>query len=260
MFRRKTECVFFTDQSTPNDTLFILRGGVGENVSINFGDSSIDSTITFSGTAIDDTIFHNYGGSSIYNIKLAGAIKNITRFIFYKRSYGGSNQIRKLKSLTYLEHIVQDGQPRIDGNLSDFSSLPLTYLVLSSNIDSVVGDLSSLSNMNLDKLVLSTNVIKYDVTGDISDLSGSNFSSGVYLTANNLTYTTFNIPDTWMTMYFGICGLSTSEVDQIIIDVESNGTSSGFLDLDQNAYRSAASTTAYNALVSRSWSVFVGGP
>ena len=154
------------------------------------------------------------------------------------------------------------------GDLSDLP--PLTYLTSFSNAG-VTGDIDALSN-----LTYYANFYNTNVTGDISNLSNLTYFARFYNTnvtgdisnLSNLTYyANFgNAPVTGVlnphpslrSLYLYGTNLSTNDVDQTAINLDTNTSrADGTLNIS-GLNRTSASTDALNSLLAKGWSVTDG--
>ena len=132
------------------------------------------------------------------------------------------------------------------GDLSDLP--PLTYYANFGSTN-IAGDISNLSNLTFYASFYSTNV-----TGDISNLSnltyfahfGNTFVTGILNPYPSLHY-----------LYLNNTNLSTNDTDQTVINLDTNTTATGTLNIS-GLNRTSASTDAINSLLAKGWSVTDG--
>jgi hypothetical protein len=170
------------------------------------------------------------------------------------------------------------GFSSVTGTITSLSALTaLTYLDITDT--AIVGNVSALAPLTaLQKLYFDTTSISGDigefdvmtgmielnakdtlVSGAFDDLITLTVATLMNFEATDITYTTATLP-TWSNLDLNLtsAGLSSSEVDQILIDFNTAGGINGTLRLaGTNQPRSSASDVAYTALLGNGWTIFV---
>jgi len=196
---------------------------------------------------------------NITNTNISGNISVFSTMTSVFFLYAANTQIYgDLSSLSALTALVTLDVPftNITGNLSVVSSLTLIKNLYLNNNLNIEGSLSYVAT----KTSLERADLSY--TSCAGDLSLFSFSTGLlflHLEGLALSYTAGLLP-AWSNADINIasCGLSSAEIDDFLIDLNTAGGSNGVLNLaGTNASRTSASNTAKSGLLSRGWVITV---
>jgi hypothetical protein len=143
---------------------------------------------------------------------------------------------------------------------------PVSSLIIRSDISGYISDLSSI----FQKIPSLSTLYIWRVVGAFFDISKANLDGAIGLTRFDLQnaglgffYETGAFLNKPFLKTLNISGqqMSQAELDQIIIDLEANGTSAGYLSYTTGTFNpTSASYTAYLALISRGWTVIGTAP
>lgn len=253
---------------------------LGEKI---YGDVSYVSSLlrledfVISETHLSDTIeFADI--SNIYWIHLIGAdyaafdldsIQYLTRIIehndpqFYfniyqSASYGDIVNYQYFDSTGFDGGVAQirlDDMSLIYGNIGVFSKFTGLKIFKCDGSENLTGDLDTLINnlwSSLNQIDLNTQ-INFDLGNLATCDSIKRFDAQIN---KNGIYTS---PGAWgwNNIHIGIydCDFVTADIDQLLIDLDADGATNGYLDIQKNGARSATSNTAYNNLISKNWTI-----
>ena len=222
-----SQMVITTNQSSLVSLSIAIKGTAGKIINWQWGDGTSTVT-TLSGTGTTNTITKSYSSTGIYRITISGDIGEITSWIFDNKTWSVTlDEIGKMKKLNAFS---SSSASSISGNLSSLPSGLVTVNISGSNT----------------------------ITGNLSSLPSG--LSTVTITGSN-TVADYTSPRTWANNMVQVYmrqaagyGLSTSEVDNLLIDLSAvpTWTSSKSIDLrGVNAARSSASDAAVAILVSK---------
>jgi len=266
-----SQMVITTNQSSLVSLSIAIKGTAGKIINWQWGDGTSTVT-TLSGTGTTNTITKSYSSTGIYRITISGDIGEITSWIFDNTTWSVTlDEIGKMKKLNAfssssassisgnlsslpsgLSTVVIGGSNTVTGNLSSLPSGLSTVYITGSN--TITGNLSSLPSGLSTVTITGSNT----VTGNLSSLPSG--LSTVVISGSN-TVADYTSPRTWANNMVQVYmrqaagyGLSTSEVDNLLIDLSAvpTWTSSKSIDLrGVNAARSSASDAAVAILVSK---------
>ena len=224
-------------------------------VTIFWGDGSND---VVSGSAYNtwDWIGHRYAGSGPYRITMTGDLDCVTGWktavveSWTESAEYSTNtlsfRLQDLSSLENLEelgaHVITPATSTVTGTLSDllsFESLRLFYL---ERLQSFTGDVSLLNDPAL------ANVVAFYVIG--ADLS---YTPGAMPAYSNFGWGFGHIPG------LRDCGLTSTEVSNIVIDLNAAGAATGDFNLTANGYINPAGLVARAELIEREFYVWFDG-
>jgi len=206
-----------------------------------------------------------------WNLKLFPALRYVQ---YTSSSYDSNNNpnwsnnspldLSKLTNVKNLEWLSID-TPLVTGNLSNLIGKPLSYI--SVNNTNIVGDVSDLQNNPytlspfLQELGYNPSLLIYNtagIVGDVSNLLSTNIHS-LNLSDMDLSYSQTDISDSYQNMDISLdsIGLTSNEVDQLIIDLDSMmGVGvTGWLSLMGNELRSSASDSALVSLNNKGYTI-----
>lgn len=230
--------------------------------------TNIDRAINLKSLSLSSSL-NRYSGS-ITNIQYLYELEKLSISSDYLTgNINGFGSLTKLKEITLT-------CPLVSGIISNLNGLILLEkLNLTSNL--FTGTISSISDLvNLNSLTLGSN----DISGSVTNLYSFPLLNTIFILSNTFTgelhsldqltllrnirivtnsaSVTFNSDDAWAVdsnnfiVYINISGLSTGQVDNIIIAFSKiNSFVSGSLGTPSILKRTAASDTAYNTLISR---------
>jgi len=289
------------DQSTPNQTEIQFKGTTGHDITIYWGDGNVDSfnmegigteltkthdygnegiyTVQITGALDEITYFECTESSISGNIKQFNTLTSLTSL--YLSSTSVTGDIANLNTLTNLTSLYLYSTS-VSGDIAGINTLTsLTSLYLYDT--SVSGDIADINNLtsltrlhlgstsvsgdiaNLNTLTSLTSLYLYNtsVSGDIAGINTLTNLTYLYLYDTSVSdYTTTTLPD-WETCDIQIndLGLTTTEVDNFLIDLDNatGAPGNGILNISgTNAARSSDSDAAMTSLVDvKSWVITV---
>src|SRR4030042_1581205 len=231
----------------------LIVGLLGTGFWIDWGDGSAWQWVTHVGTSTNVTTTHTYANVGTKYQRWIGELHKIAYVSIHSQSY--SFNIASFSYMTALTVLSCAGCPLLTGNISAFSPLTALTSLICYNCPLLTGNISACSPLNALTVLSCTGCPL--LTGNISAFSPLNaltvlgcngcplltgnisaFSSLPALTSlicydiTNLGYTTATLP-IWVNtvLRFDNTGLSTAEVDQIILDVNAVGKSGGSLNV-----------------------------
>src|SRR4030043_13033 len=183
----------------------VTRGPSGTGFWIDWGDGSAWQWVTHVGTSTDVTTTHTYANVGTKYQRWIGELHKIAYVSIHSQSY--SFNIASFSYMTALTVLSCAGCLLLIGDISAFSPLNALTVLSCTGCPLLTGNISAFSS-----LPALTSLICYDIT--------------------NLGYTTATLP-IWVNtvLRFDNTGLSTAEVDQIILDVNAVGKSGGSLNV-----------------------------
>ena len=210
------------------------------------------------------------------NISSISSLVNLTHLFLYNTSVTGD-----LSSVSALTNMLQMQlyNTSVSGNLSSLSGMSsLSNLHLSNT--SVAGDISSVPNktsftyLNLSDTSCAGNISslstfssvsslflqRSSVSGDLQSIGGLSTAASIYLYDTSVSSYTSTTLSAWSgsTVRIENLGLTATDVDNFIIDLNTAGGSNGTLNIaGTNAARTTASDAAYTALIGRGWTITV---
>ena len=168
--------------------------------------------------------------------------------LLYNKLTGSANQYIPLNAVIFLIQFNELNLP-----LSDLSSFTQLSAIATSSNTNMGGNIPTLpSNINVIDFGQS------GLTGDLPSLSAYTNLQRVWLYVNpNLTVPTNWTASASMTNIFLFsCQFSSAEVNTVLIEIDSLGTSNGILNIaGNNANPTGAGLTAKSNLTSRGWAV-----
>ncbi len=220
------------------------------SVTIYWGDGSND---VISSSAYDtwDWVYTTYVGSGPFTITMTGDLDCVTGWKtsvieVWSDPYPSTLSFR-LQDLSSLENLIELGAHQVAG--------------LGSTMTGVLGDLLDFPNLQSFYLEnLST------LTGDLTLLNSFTNVTGFYIEGADLSYTPGLLP-TYINfaLPFGQfpgcrdCGLTATEVSNIVIDLNAAGCSLGNFDLTSNGFITSDGLAARAELVGRGFFIWVDG-
>jgi hypothetical protein len=210
------------------------------SVSATYGPSAITNTggdITWSASGAVTEGPYVLSGNNVPTFNLSG-------------SGGGTTTITGESSTAFINatFFSLDGDEVIAANLGALSDV--TVLEIKINADFVSTDFTGMES--LEELTIRTNAIQ-----NALDISTVPLLWELFAYANPLL-TTLDVSQNPLLTWVWIAddGLSSSEIDQIIIDLDTHGLSNGTLNYIGNpGSPTSGSYNAYNALVAKNWTI-----
>jgi len=214
------------------------------------------STYNFANTSVTGDIQNLPTGASTYNftnISVSGDIQNLpggaSTYSFQETSVSGDIQNLPGGASTY--NFLQTS---VSGDIQNLPTGASTYKFANT---SVTGDIQNLPTGASTYTFNGTSV-----TGDIASYRSltSNLSNYFINNSDVSTYSSgsYSVDVTGARIRVQELGLSSTEVDNFLIDLEASGASSGTLNIaGTNAARTSSSDAAVSALQSRGWSITV---
>jgi len=215
------------------------------------------STPRLSGT-VDVTSFINLTSFKAYEGSAGNDLEGFTiseandklEFVelVYNKLSGSANQYIPLNAVEFLIQFNELNAP-----LSDLSSFTQLSAIATSSNTNMGGNIPTLPN--------NINIIDFGgsgLTGDLPSLSAYTNLQRVWLYVNpNLTVPTNWTASASMTNIFLFsCQFSSAEVNTVLIEIDSLGTSNGILNIaGNNANPTGAGLTAKSNLTARGWAV-----
>lgn len=250
-----------TITTTKNGTFSSTWKGSG-TITVDWGEGG--ATEDFVLTAGGVSVSHAYGDASEKTITVTNALSGVTSLVGDSTSTNavtGLNSLTACTFMTWYFNSITDlsgfaGMPVIDelglafnSSLADISPLSgLTSLTRLSLHQCNISNLSPLSTLTALKYLRLYN----NAFSDISPLTSlTDLSIGLHVYNNNITYTTLTWPTyTAGTLRFDSAGLSSAEVDQLLIDAAAaNWATLNLYIGGSNGARTGASDAAYATLV-----------
>ncbi len=212
-----------------------LQGTSGKKIFVDFGDGTIEEYGLIGST--NTTVTHTYSGTSVYDMLIYGDLDDLTKLALINYNYGVYFDAGQVSDLIGLNILQLEGNDELQGDLSLLKNLKnLTMFRVFQS--SLAGDLNVIAN-----LPTSCNyVYAYGMKGDV-----------YYTSATLKAWTNIDIR-------MQDNGLTSAEVDQILIDLAaaSVASSTSSIRLDgTNAARTTASDAAVTTLTSNGWTVTV---
>jgi hypothetical protein len=150
--------------------------------------------------------------------------------------------------------IFQASNTSISGNVSNISSLSNLFVFETSNTN-ILGDINSFSSISGIASIIAVNT---SLTGDIGNLNSCPNLIYMYLTNTDVGYNTTTLPPWDCTILLINCGLTSVEVDDLLIDLANSGGTNGSVNLTgSNDAHTSASDSAITTLESNGWVVYV---
>lgn len=244
-----TSTFYTTSEAT---VTYVTRGPVDTGFWINWGDGSDPEWVQHLGTGTSVTTPHDFSssGSGEKEIRMFGVLDVITYIdLSGEDIYGNISELSCFTSLTTLRLY----STAVSGNISALSGMSLVSLIASST--SISGDISAFSLLtSLTDLRISST----SVSGAVSALSGLLFT--IMWLNSTLAGVDTNPLGAWSnaSLRLNSCALTSTEVDDFLIQLNIAGGSNGTLDISgTNAARTAASDTAVSELTGRGWTITV---
>jgi hypothetical protein len=268
------EMDFSNDGSVDQTIVFKISLPEGSECEIDWGDTN---TSTVTGPQTETEYSHTYAGTSTYNGTIDGDWDDVT-YLACNSEAGLTFDFESLPTgLT--EYLGTSGTP-VTGELSDIPSGFTGNLVINNNL-LITGNISGLPSgmtgyLYLDDtsvtgalsglpsgLTSTINLERTTASGDIADLP-SNAASNIWLSDTSVdTYTGGSWPCATgnnKNIMLDDLDLTSTIVDNILIDLAATSITGGTLDLSGNDDRTSASTAAKATLLSRNWNITVGEP
>jgi len=170
-----------------------------------------------------------------------------------------TGDLSDLNACTGMNQLRLNGASSVTGNMSFFSGRDMIFVDL--YLTQVTGDIANLSDSAGGYSIVTAAT---PTTGDLSVIA--NFRADVNTQFQNnvgatLTYSSGTLPAFSGSHNMANCGLSTTEIDDLINDFAATAAGTGLRSLYLvGQTRSHASDAGYAALVALGWAVSVGGP
>jgi hypothetical protein len=242
---------YTTSEST---VTYVTRGPVDTGFWINWGDGSDPEWVQHLGTSTNVVTAHSFVGSGPgeKEIRMTGALDEITTIdLASEPIYGDISEVQVMSSL----QILRMNSTNVSGNISALSALT-SLTDIRMNNTSISGDLASLSGLTLVTVLY---LYTTSVSGNISALSS--MTSLAFL---RLYFTSISVTSDPLAAWSGIdmrifsCSLTSTEVDDCLIQLDIAGGTGGSLDISgTNAARTSASDTAVSNLAGKGWTITV---
>ena len=191
----------------------------------------------------------------LYNCSLVtGSLADLPALTYYLRLHNCTNVTGSLADLPALTYYLRlTNCTNVTGSLADLPAL--TYYLRLDNCTNVTGDLADLPALTYYlSLTACTNV-----TGSLADLPALTYS----LRLTNCSLVTGILPATVTAtnIYLNSTGLSKTDLEQSIINIESNGSSNGTFEADTGmpTIDNATAIAAVASLRGRGWTVTLAG-
>lgn len=182
------------------------------------------------------------------------AVKDLTSLRFFL-IYGNDAEgdISDLALLTSL-HTIRITDTVITGDIAVCTNFPILNRFMSENCAGIYGDLSAFNGLTeLYRVQVSGTAVSGDIASLNTMLDSSDF---IDLQDSDIdTYTSTTLPAWSLEINISNLGLSTTEIDNFLIDLNTAGGSNGELTISGNSARSSSSDVAYAALISRGWTI-----
>lgn len=231
-----------------NEKTLTITGKINTDIIVDWGDETTPVKHVCTGGA--DDITHDFGSGELPDcvLTITGAINTITTFEHNDTYFTGDiSAFGSLKSLTYLKCLTNN----LSGDIANLPSYLTTVWIIGTN--TITGALSTAPSGLTYFKVAGNNTI----SGDLADTNTSATNLDFY--GNNGHIDTYTVNHNF---YSGIVslrnspdsgyGLSSTEVDDLLIDLDKAVMSSGAIRIDgENAARTSASDAAVSALTGR---------
>lgn len=242
------------NQSTLHGTTIVIKCPAGGAITIWWGDGSASAVVCDN---VVNSYAHTYTATGTYTIRITGTTTLISDFRCYSQAWisGPISGILRGLGPASLTSATLSGTA-ISGDVTEFSRFTqLSSLNIAST--SVTGNLASFASCPLTYLIANSTAL----TGDVSSLAGQSYGTLYLYAVPALAYTGPTALPPWNGgIWLFSSGLSSTEVDQFLIDLADGCATSGTRSLKlagTNAARTAASNAAKAALLAAGWTVEV---
>jgi hypothetical protein len=245
------EAFFYSNSATT--VSLTIRGPSTSGMWVDWGDGTDSEWIQYAGTGTNVNFNHTFSTSDEKKIKFSGLLSDAT--LLYARVNGTFyGDVGNLSSMTGLNtlHVYNTN---IGGDLSGLSFMTNADVISLSN-SSISGDLSGISALTSLTEFYGRNL---SLTGPLSDLSSLPDLEQLLLDGTDVGVTTDSLP-AWsgINMRLDSCGLTSTEVDNCLIQLDNAGGTSGTINIaGSNAVRTSSSDAAKTSLLGKSWTITV---
>lgn len=208
--------------------------------------SSIDGLYNYPNLNYIDIEDQNLSGT----IDLSG-LKNLY-YLYLYRSVASS--LTLIGTSDVGENFGYDGSYLNFDNNTNLTTLNLNGF--GTNTELYAGGNSNLSTVNLGNSQIPFIYLQYC---NLSSINLTQNAALFYINIRNNNISSLNVSNNTLLLYLNALNnqLTQTSVDQILIDLDTNGVTGGtvYLSGTGNAARSSASDTAYNSLIAKSWNI-----